>query len=82
MRSRKIMLAAGVCLFGLTGGRFLMPQPGPQYITSFSQNTQKKSFWEISQTYHETVSSPEQYQNIAICQAAGHVNVRQVPPVR
>ena len=79
MRSRKIMLAAGVCLFGLTGGRFLMPQPGPQYITSFSQNTQKKSFWEISQTYHETVSSPEQYQNIAICQAAGHVNVRQQP---
>lgn len=80
MRSRKIVLAAaGVCFFGLAGGRFLMPQPGPQYITCFLQGTQATTIWETSRTSGERVSSPEQYQNLAICQATGHVNVRQQP---
>lgn len=50
---------------------------GPEYITSAGTVMQEEVCFRTSRTLREKVQAPENIQNLAVCQAADYVNIRQ-----
>lgn len=80
MKSRKCFLAAsGICLLGLAAGNGFSHGAGPEYLIDADAQRQEALDLGISSVGREIVSSPEDYRNIAVCQASDYVNIRQQP---
>lgn len=52
-------------------------RPGPEYILSARQDVQEEAGLRTSRVLRENVQAPENIQNLAVCQAADYVNIRQ-----
>lgn len=78
MGGRSVVLAAaGCCLLGVMGSYCAVGWSGPEYITSAGTVMQEEVCFRTSRTLREKVQAPENIQNLAVCQAADYVNIRQ-----
>ncbi len=78
MGGRSVVLAvAGCCLLGVMGSYCAAGWSGPEYITSAGTVVQEEVCFRTSRTLREKVQAPENIQNLAVCQAADYVNIRQ-----
>lgn len=78
MGGRSVVLAAaGCCLLGVMGSYCAAGWSGPEYITSAGTVMQEEVCFRTSRTLREKVQAPENIQNLAVCQAADYVNIRQ-----
>lgn len=76
MGGRSVVLAAGCCLLGFMGCYRAAGWSGPEYILS-SRQEQEEADLRTSRVLRENVQAPENMQNLAVCQAANYVNIRQ-----
>lgn len=78
MKNKKIVLtASGIVLLSLVSGNVIFHRAGPERIACSASDAQTEPSLRISSAGRERVMAPEDYQNLAICQASGSVNIRQ-----
>lgn len=76
-KGKGFLAASGICLLGLVGVNGMIHRAGPEYLAGSVLDVREESSLGTSIVLRESVTAPEDMQNLAICQAADYVNIRQ-----